>query len=82
MKNRLYDLNNHLFEQIERLNDPELEGEALRTEIERSRAVSSIAKDITNNAKLVLDAKKLSLEYCGRKEAGMPKMLDGEVCQD
>lgn len=56
MKNKLVDLNNHLFAQIERLGDEGLNGEALTTEIERSKAMTSVAHAIIDNAQLVLDA--------------------------
>jgi hypothetical protein len=75
MKNKLSDLNDHLFAQMERLSDEDLAGEKLSQEIDRSKAVSSIAKDIVGNARLVLDAQKSAWEW--NKTAGeIPKMLE------
>ncbi|MCG8636265.1 MAG: hypothetical protein MI863_20705 [Desulfobacterales bacterium] len=56
MKNKLIDLNNHLFEQIERLNDDDLTGDDLSQEIKRSQAMSNCAAQIVNNAALALKA--------------------------
>ena len=56
MKNKLADLNNHLFAQLERLGDESLSGEKLKSEIERSKAISQVAQNIIGNAKVVLDA--------------------------
>ncbi len=58
MKNKLGDLNNHLFAEIERLGDEDLSGEALTQEITRAKAISNVATQIISNAKLVLDATK------------------------
>jgi len=58
MKNKLIDLNNHLFAQLERLSDEDNSGDKLQEEIERSKAVGSIARNIIDNARLALDAQK------------------------
>ena len=52
MKNTLNDLNNYLFEAIERLNDDDLSEEQLDKEIKRSEAVQKVAKTIIENGQL------------------------------
>ena len=62
MKNKFVDLNDHLFAQIERLSDEDLIDDGLKEEITRSKAIANVAKEIINNGKLMLDArKKLSM---------------------
>jgi hypothetical protein len=76
MRNTMGDLNNHLFSQLERLNDEELDGEKLEEEIKRARAVNDVASKIIANGALVLQAKKLMDD---RTDAStkLPKMLEG-----
>lgn len=62
-KNKLTDLNNHLFEQLERLNDEDLSEEQLAREIKRADAMSKLATQIVNNAKTQVDAAKIYLDY-------------------
>ncbi|MDR2049687.1 MAG: hypothetical protein LBP69_09570 [Treponema sp.] len=65
MKNKLSGLNNHLFEQLERLNDDDMKGEELAREISRAQAMCSVAGQIISNGRLVLEAAKLSDEFPG-----------------
>ncbi len=58
-RNTLTDLNNHLFEQLERLNDEDLKGEQLQEEIMRAKAVGDMATKIVSNASLVLEAQRM-----------------------
>lgn len=76
-RNTLGDLNNHLFAQLERLNDEEITEEKLEDEIIRSKAVIGVSKQIIANANVVLRAKSIELEYGKNNEKEMPKMLEG-----
>ena len=67
IKNKLVDLNNHLFEELERLNDDDLKGEQLQEERERAKAMANIAQTIINNGELALKAVK-HYDEMGNKE--------------
>lgn len=77
MENKLTDLNNILFEQIERLNDDDLQGDALKQQIKKSQTIESIAGRIIANANTVLKAEKLKMEYAmdDRDPSQVPEML-------
>lgn len=59
MKNKLSDLNNHLFAQIERLGDEDLSDERIEKEAKRAEAVVAVADQIIRNADLQLKAANL-----------------------
>lgn len=63
MKNRLSDLNNHLFAQIERLSQEELTPEQIDQEAKRGEAIVAVADQIIRNAALQISAAKLVAEY-------------------
>lgn len=74
MKNTLNDLNNYLFESIERLNDDSLNDEELDREIKRSEAVQRIAKTIVDSGTLALQAKKHLDEYGEGRDVEIPML--------
>ena len=74
MKNKLTDLNDHLFAQLERLGEESLHGEALQREVERSKAIIGVAAQIIGNARLALDAQKAMCEYGGRRIKPIPML--------
>lgn len=63
MKNRLSDLNDHLFAQLERLSDEELAGEKLDSEVKRGTAVVAVADQIIRNASLTIQAAKILSDH-------------------
>ena len=76
MKNTLGDLNSYLFAQLDALSNPDLTGDKLKEELERSKAITDVSKTIIDNAKVVLEAKKCTSEYCLNVK-DMPNMLEG-----
>ena len=77
MKNKLINLNNHLFAQLERLSDEDLKGEELASEMNRAKAITGVAKEIVANGKLALDAQKAVTERYVEGQS-LPKMLREE----
>lgn len=63
MKNKLSDLNNHLFAQLERLGDEDLTTEQIDQEAKRGEAIVGVADKIIRNAALQIEAAKLVSEY-------------------
>ena len=59
-------LNKSLVDQLTRLNNPELKGDALAQEIERSKAVAEVSKQLISTGRLVVDVIK-SVPVANRK---------------
>jgi len=75
MKKREKELEDFLFNQLERLDDQKLKGDELKQEINRSDAIGRAAGRIINNRKLILDAVRVS-ESSGLL---LPEFLDTEA---
>jgi hypothetical protein len=76
MKNKLSDLNNHLFAEIERLGDEELQGERLRDEISKAHAISVIATQIVANGNLMYKAHMAAVEWESMSKKKVPEILE------
>ena len=82
MKNTLGDLNNYLFESLERLLDDDMTDEQMQKEITRSQAVTSVAETVIHNVELALKTMQHmnAMGYGGGKRDGLlapvPKMLE------
>jgi hypothetical protein len=75
MKNKLTDLNDHLFAQLERLGEEELSQEALEKEVQRTNAIIGVSEQIINNAQVALNAAELVAKHgCGNWESMLPNV--------
>jgi hypothetical protein len=77
MKNTLTDLNNYLFETLERLTDADMTEEQMKKEIVRSQAVTSVATTIIQNGELALKTIKHLNDYgIETSKESLPAMLE------
>lgn len=83
MKNRLIDLNNHLFMQLERLSEEDLTPEKIEVEVKRTDAIVAVSEQLIHNADLALKAAKLVADHGDRFKPMLPMLAgakaDGEA---
>lgn len=76
MKNTLTDLNNYLFETLERLQDDSLDSDGLDRELKRCDATVKVAGAIIHNGELALKTMQHMDEYGkGDKSQNLAPML-------
>ncbi len=63
MKNKLADLNDHLFAQLERLGEEDLTAEQIEKEVNRTKAIVAVSEQIVQTADLTLKGAKLIAEH-------------------
>lgn len=74
--NTLGRMTDMLFEELERLNGLDVtDAEALAVEVERSKAMQGMAKEINQSAKSQLEAAQFRAEWAGARQAVLPKVL-------
>lgn len=81
MQNKLVDLNNHLFAELERLGEEDLKGEELEEEIQRAKSITNVAAQIVQNGNLLLKAAKFADEKLD-ENTQLPRMLTGGVTDE
>lgn len=77
-KNKLTDLNDHLFAQLERLSDENLTPEQIDKEAKRAKAIVGVADQVVKNASLQVQAAKLISEK-GAIRPHLPSVLGDQV---
>ena len=78
MKNTLSDLNNILFEQLERLSDDSLSEDQLESQIRRTDRIVKVSEQIIANGDLAFRAIQHRDKYYGGGQKTLPPMLEGE----
>jgi hypothetical protein len=73
-KNRLSDLNDHLFAQLERLADENLTPEQIETEFKRGSAITGIADQILRHATLQVQAAKIMSDHGHDPASYLPRV--------
>lgn len=74
MQNHLSDLNNHLFAELERLSDEDMDDGQIEREIARAKAINATAQAIVANGNLALRAAEFQ-DSALSAHATVPAML-------
>jgi Ser/Thr protein kinase RdoA (MazF antagonist) len=72
MKNKLSDLNDHLFVQLERISEEGLTSEQIEAEVKRADAIVDLADQVISNVKVQLEGAKLVALHGDRMMRMMP----------
>lgn len=76
MKRSLVDLNEYLFDELDRLSNEDLTGEELSLEVNRSNAITRIAERVIASADISMRALKMKNDAMDASFK-LPRLLDG-----
>lgn len=80
-RNKIIDLNDHLFAQLERLGNEELHGDALKEEMARAASVSEVAEKIIKSGDLMLRA-RIAADNTVRGDKILPAIMGEDFGPD
>lgn len=79
MKNKLSDLNDHLFAQLERLSEEGLTAEQIEQESKRGEALVNVADQIIRNAELTFRAATFVAQHGDRFRPALSSLIGKPV---
>jgi hypothetical protein len=80
MKNKLSDLNNHLFAQLERLGEEDLTTEQIEKEVKRGEAMVAVSDQLIKSAAIQLQAARLVFDAGGKMDPmSLLPMIEGRA---
>lgn len=79
MKNKLSDLNDHLFSQLERLSEEGLTAEQIEVEAKRGEAMVEVADQIIRNAELTFKAATFVAQHGDRFRPALSALIGKPV---
>lgn len=74
-KNKMSDLNDHLFAALERLGDEDMTPEQILSEAARAEAIVAVADQLTENAKVRLAAARLFADHGDKILPHLPQIV-------
>jgi hypothetical protein len=74
VKNKLTDLNDHLFAQLERLSEEGLTPEKIEVEVKRGTAIVAVADQILRHATLQVQAAKIYADHGDKAARYLPEL--------
>lgn len=80
-KNKIINLNDHLFAQLERLGDENLKGDDLYEEIKRSMAITNVSEQVIKSGDLMLRT-RIAADNTVRGDKKLPAILGGDFGPD
>lgn len=81
MTSKLSELNQHLFAQLERLNNADMTPEQIEAEVKRGQVVAAVADQIVRGAAVQVAAAKLVAQHGDKMVHHLPMLPNGKIVE-